>query len=410
MMTTINSRYLPTGSERFQSLHQTMPTEDFSAASQPLGAAANKVSDTILIVTNAPERGLSHTYDKEGKVSSAGTQPETDKANDYLTRYTTQAGDTLGLVAERVLGDKQKWYLLAEANDLKIGANDALNVGESLALPAVTSVSPELAPAAAEPSYGWLSALIQVVVTVAVTVAVTALTGGLGVVAAGVIGGAMGGMLGSLAGQTSAMLANNQFDVDKYNVKQIVFAGAAGAIGGGLFGASGALDAVVSGESLLTQVVFMGSKESLVGMAANAVEQGIGMASGEQSSFSPGALAAGALTGLFSGNFSAVKNVTKLGEGGAVSMASALAVDVAVNWTSDVVTMGIHKSIDEGQCLSANEILALTLATAGRITGGALAHGMLPVAVENGQVLAQNTGLEQDIAYLNAIQHQREAA
>ncbi|MDP1775846.1 MAG: pre-toxin TG domain-containing protein, partial [Moraxellaceae bacterium] len=200
-------------------------------------------------------------------------------------------GDTLASIARMIWGDSRMWYLIADANGLAVGANDPLEAGETLRIPAVagssknnattfkpydpsdiigeTSPNPKAPPPPKPPKKkcGGLGAIVMVVVAV-VAVVVT-------------------------AGAAAVAL---------------------GATGGGLFASGGA--ALVGG-SLGTVSMSFGTAlgASIIGGAVgSAISQGIGMAMGVVDKFSwrqvaAGGIGAGLTAGL--GHFGQFAQITE---------------------------------------------------------------------------------------------------
>lgn len=309
------------------------------------------------------------TYDAQGRVLSAdagdGSQRMTDQ---YRLGYQAHAGDSLERIAETVWGDKSLWYLLAEANDLQLGATDSLGTDQLLKVPFVADsqggihafdtdavlvadiTKPAEIPAPPANKLSWLSILLQVVVTVVVVVAVSALTAGLGTVAAGIIGGAVGAVVGDVVGQTAAMAFNNRLSWDNYDLKRTLIAGAVGAIGGALSSGSSALNAVVADKGLLARMAFVAVKDTSLGAATNSVEQGIRMASGQQDHFDVGQLAASAIAGVVDGGYGIAHDATRA-VGSSVSRGLASAAGDVIwdmgygfsrNLFGDMMTKGIN--------------------------------------------------------------------
>lgn len=203
--------------------------------------------------------------------------------------YQVQAGDTLATVAEAIWGDARNWYLLADINGMKHGADDALSHDITLTVPYVANgegafkpyardklvildpvAMPEVAPPPAR-KLGWLSLLVQAVVTVAITVLAAPL---------GPTGWVLGGVIGDAAGQMVSMLANNE-GIESYDWKRTLIAGA-------VAGAAGFVSAVTPGLSAAMQASMESGKymaAAAYGGTINAMSQGVALLRDAQQSF-----------------------------------------------------------------------------------------------------------------------------
>lgn len=333
-------------------------------------------------------------YDAQGRVLSAdtGARRMTDK---YRLGYQAHAGDSLERIAETVWSDKSLWYLLAEANDLNLGATDSLGTDQLLKVPFVADsqggihvfdtdavlvadiTKPAEIPAPPANKLSWLSILLQVVVTVVVVVAVSALTAGLGTVVAGMIGGAVGAVVGDVVGQTAAMAFNDRLSWDNYDLKRTLIAGAVGAIGGALSSGSTALNAVVADKSLLARMAFVAVKDTTLGAATNSIEQGVRMASGAQDHFDVGQLAASAIAGVVDGGYSIAQDATHV-VGSSVSRGLAAAAgdvvwDMSYGFSRNLFGDMMTKGINTGDfSLDLNALETSAAASVGRALGGGI--------------------------------------
>ena len=66
---------------------------------------------------------------------------QSDYAASRSSSHGVGQGDTLASIARLVWGDARMWYLIADANGLSASANDALEVGQTLKIPAVAGSS-----------------------------------------------------------------------------------------------------------------------------------------------------------------------------------------------------------------------------------------------------------------------------
>lgn len=236
--------------------------------------------------------------------------------------HIVQAGETLESIARSVWGDASLWYLLADANGLS--SNDQLVAGLRLTLPNVvtnihnnsetfrpydvalalgdttpTLPDPPPPPRRARGGCGVLGMVLIAVVAIVVTVftagvAATAMgsaMGGIMSTGAAVLGGAggfvglgaavVGGAVGAAASQGVAIAIGAQ---EEFNWKGVAFGG----IGAGVTAGLGAL---AQGTGPLQQAIRTFADKNpytfaaMNGASANALTQGIAVASGLQSSF-----------------------------------------------------------------------------------------------------------------------------
>ncbi|MDZ4387533.1 MAG: hypothetical protein U0998_10140 [Moraxellaceae bacterium] len=243
-------------------------------------------------------------------------------SSDYVasrpSSYAVNTGDTLAGIAQLIWGDSRMWYLIADANGLALGANDPLQGGDTLRIPAVAGstknnattfkpynpsdiigdISPNpKAPPPPKKKCGVLAKIIQVVVTVVVTAILAPL---------GPVGYAIGSATGDFAGQVTSQIANGEFDwraaawgfalggfagaamagsARKYDYARTAIAAASSYVAASASG-------VVAGQ---TSQSLSWAQAARGAVAGNLVNQGANMALGRQESFSWGALAAAAL-------------------------------------------------------------------------------------------------------------------
>lgn len=321
--------------------------------------------------------------------------------------YTVRNGDTLQAIAQRLYGDAQLWYKIAEVNGLS-GAS-GLIAGQQLTLPAgvvrntynASTYNPydpaqaigDLSPTSPAPpkkaKCGFLGAILLAVIAVAVAVlagpavigaaatgtagtsgfvAATGLTaafggsaaaaGSLAAVGAGIVGGAIVGAGASIASQAVGVMTGLQ---EKFSWKGVALGALGGAIGGGLggsglFGNTSAAGAFTKGSLGIKSAVVDGA---LRGVTQSALSQGIGVATGLQDSFSWAGVAAAGASGAVGGWLgkgvaslqldSSLNNmVTHLGIGTASLIASA-ATRSAIEGTSfgDNVLAGLPDVIGQ---------------------------------------------------------------
>ncbi|MEM8696559.1 MAG: LysM peptidoglycan-binding domain-containing protein [Pseudomonadota bacterium] len=251
------------------------------------------------------------------------------------TTYVVRSGDTLASIAAGLWGDASLWYKIAEANGLQgVDANTALTAGRALQIPnivtnlhnnadtfrvydpaqALGDVRPDAPfPMVVEPAEeqqgkkGGGCGVVGKILTVAVAVAVTVVTSGAAAGALGpVLGGAVGGAVGSVASQGFAIATGQQ---NNFSFKQVGLSAIAGGVSGGL----GKLAAPVGKAGVLAKAGKLGGLGGVLagngivagaarGVAASALTQGVGVATGLQDRFSfTGVAAAGIGGGLSSG-------------------------------------------------------------------------------------------------------------
>lgn len=245
--------------------------------------------------------------------------------------YTVQGGDTLQSIARSAYGDSGLWYRIAEANGLS--SDRDLRVGQTLNIPnkvggvhndsqtfkpydpskVVGDTTPNLPmPSDGGGGCGVVGAIVMVVVAVVVTVFTAgaaaaamgaAAQGFAGVMAAGgavMTGGAVAGstalgavvaagsaIVGSVASQLVGMAIGAQ---DGFSWKQVAMSGISAGVTAGVSGGLGLLAQTTTG----TTSAILSSAAVRVGLA-NAVTQGIGVATGLQKSFNWKGVAASAV-------------------------------------------------------------------------------------------------------------------
>ena len=202
--------------------------------------------------------------------------------------YLVQTGDTLQAIAQSAYGDRQLWFVIAQANRLMSDAD--LKVGMSLIIPSkvgsvhntsdtfkpynpgelIGDTAPTLpVPQNDDDECGGLGQLIMIVVAVVVTYFTAGATSGFFAGAFGATGGAIAtGAVAAAAGSIASQLVGNALGiVDGFSWKAVALAAIAGGVGGGVDAAFGL------GDTVLRAVI------------KNAVTQGIGVATGLQDSF-----------------------------------------------------------------------------------------------------------------------------
>jgi YD repeat-containing protein len=199
--------------------------------------------------------------------------------------YVVQSGDTLQSIAQQIWGDANFWYLIADANGLDNGST--LVAGQQLIIPdkvannqnndstyrvynpndAIGNISPTTPPKP-QPHHsgcGILGQILQAIVTVVVSILTE------------------NPVLGDLVGQLFGMATGIQkgFDMGGLLMSAISW-GVGGAIGDEGMDLFGDLSDSIGDDAVA----------ALQGATANAISQGIGVATGIQKSFDWGAVAA----------------------------------------------------------------------------------------------------------------------
>jgi YD repeat-containing protein len=249
----------------------------------------------------APQIELNYTSSIDQHETSPGTTPwqygssipyaNFDQAYDALngfngqdgsTNYTVSTGDTLSSIAQAIWGDSSLWYLIANANSLS--ASDPLVAGEVLSIPnGVTSVSannadtfkvydPNVAqgntsPTAPKPKHtsgcAYVGQIIATVLTVVLSVFFPYLA-------------PLWAVLGDAVGQGVNLADGSQ---SSFNWKELGMAAVTSAVTAG-FGDIGEITGNLVADTAIKAAL------------SDAVSQGIGVATGLQSKFNWGEVAA----------------------------------------------------------------------------------------------------------------------
>jgi YD repeat-containing protein len=142
---------------------QNIETDDSSKkmlSLQTLGFVYNnqgeivQKNESISSGTTTNSGALNYIYAQGHEVAELGTNslsmaqfvngyvPLTTASGTTPGAYVVNSGDTLGAIAQLVYGDASLWYVIANANNLSFGPNDALpsgEVGRTYRIPSVTS-------------------------------------------------------------------------------------------------------------------------------------------------------------------------------------------------------------------------------------------------------------------------------
>lgn len=157
-----------------------------------------------------------------------------------MTQYQTQEGDTLKALALAFYGNADYWYLIASANGLTQNADEPLNAGLTLDIPARASSSnshnsfkpldmakiigdtmPEVPYVPPPPRAGCNA--IAMVVMIAVTVVASVMTAG---AAATVFCPMMSGFIGGVVGSTTGQLVGKALGVvESFSLKNALVSG-----------------------------------------------------------------------------------------------------------------------------------------------------------------------------------------
>ena len=216
-------------------------------------------------------------------------------------RVTAMPGESLRQLAQRVYGNDQLWYVLAQANglgdpDQEIGGglqldapkvdvsrNDANTFKPYNPAEAMGPTTPSLPYVPPPPSAGCntLALVIMVVIAVVVSIATYGAATGyfaaaLGQTGAAIAGGAIAGAAGSIASQTFGSIAG----VTSFSWKNVAVSAAAGAIGGGF---TQMAKAGTFGEVLKSSAHLRAATGAALG---NVVSYGANKAVGNEASFS----------------------------------------------------------------------------------------------------------------------------
>ena len=333
------------------------------------------------------------SQDEAGKIDVTGQLTGFSNTSMGRTQVQVQQGDTLKSLAQRVYGNENLWYVLADANGLQ--GDDALVAGSSLTVPEVKTSSndastfkpynPSEITGPTTPSLpyipppdqgcGAVGMLIMVVVAIVVTVYTAGLAtpgvtgsffgaglatlGGAGGLAVGATAGAIGGFVGSVAGQA----VGSAMGVASFSWRNAAAAGVTSAITAGL-GATGALAKVAGALGKFGGSAF--GQGAISAVSSNLVNQATGRLAGLDTSFSWKSIAISAVS---SGLANAVVSPFS---GGALATESGQAVrDFTAGIAGGIVSAHLHKQFGSGDKVNMGGILADAFGSmlANRITG-----------------------------------------
>ena len=304
--------------------------------------------DGLLVARSEADGKIqNYLYHQGGEVATVGSASKADLSNTYTpltssyigkleTSHATGQGETLASIAQLVWGDARMWYLIADANGLSVGANEVLEAGQTLKIPAVagsprneaTTFKPyspmdiigDTTPNPAPPPPpkpkkkkcgGLLQAVVVVVAVVATVVTAGAAAAALGGAASTFLGGAAvaaaGAAAGSVAGQLAAMATGLQSGFSWSALGKSVLTGAiTGGVLNGL-GINGSLNEALKSGTSYGQVAAYSIAQNLVG-------QGIARAVGVQEKFSWASAVASAVGGMYDMKFGGSGSVAEPGK------------------------------------------------------------------------------------------------
>jgi YD repeat-containing protein len=277
------------------------------------GVSNNGTSDVDYVTGIARHTAAAGTGPFAGGAANATNHVDFDQSYDPIngitasstgSRYTTVQGDTLQSVALAVWGDSSLWYLIARVNGLM--GNENLAAGITLSIPnkvtnfrnaadtfkvydpneALGDLSPTAPkpPKAAKKGCGMIGTILVALVAVAVAIALPELSPffakGIGLVLAGAISSAVSQGVGIATGVQQ-----------KFSWKGVALSALSAGVGLGLGKLPGGVGAFMKADTFVSNVVR--------GAASSAISQGVGVATGLQSSFSwAGVAAAGVAAGV----------------------------------------------------------------------------------------------------------------
>lgn len=293
------------------------------------------------------QRALDNTYtyvggqqvasgQRSGKVDVLSRLTAYDSSDVGTVGVTVQTGDTLRGIAQRVYGNSNLWYVLAQANaietdadlvpgtslkvpEVKVTANDAntfkpFNPGE-----AIGNTAPSLPYIEPPPQNNCnvLAAVVMIVIAVVVTyftagAASTYFAGVFGSSAAGTVAtGVAAGAVAGAAGAAASGAAGSAMGAASFSWRNVAAGAVSGAVTGGVVGAAnaGALGETLQSASWARAATFA--------VAGNVASYGANKMVGNQASFSWRSVAASAVSGAVTGALT-----PKLGEAMNIDLAT----------------------------------------------------------------------------------------
>ncbi|BFO60919.1 hypothetical protein AVXHC21_28140 [Acidovorax sacchari] len=327
--------------------------------------------------------------------------------------YTVVGGETLKDIARNVLGDASLWWRIADANSLAVSGDGVLTAGQTLTVPklalnansvetfqpydpsqAMGSMDPVLPVPANGGGCGGIGAIIMIVIAVVVTIytagalaaagslgsnalgaatlagtttgggfaatmaaGASVLGGGAGI-GAGIAAGVAGGAMGSIVSQAVGNAIGAQ---DGFSWKGVALSALSGGVSGGLAGTS-----LLGGTTLGVTVARAA--------ASSVLAQGIGVATGLQSSFSwksVAASAAGAGVGW------GMNNAFGLTDANGVRIDQSFGLESIGKATLSGVAAGLTTAVARGGRISVQQIATDAF-------GNALGHSLADVMSKPG--------------------------
>jgi len=365
-----------------------------AAANVRDGLADNNKAQHFLFVAGQQVGSVQNTGNGFNANFDVNYTPISDKyPGATAPEVVVQEGDTLRVIAARIYGDADLWYVIAEANGLS-DPNEALQTGTALRLPnEVISLSNDASsfkpfdpgealgnttptqpvpPPPRRKGCGILGQILVLVVVVVVTYfswgSGTGWAASLGQAALGsgtagtIAGGAIAGAAGSIAGQAVGMATGMQASFDWQGV-------AMGALGGAVTAGLGATGfGQAAGEALhLEGAALQYGSMALDAAVSRTLTQGLGVLTGLQEKFSWREVAIAAVAAPIS---SYVGGKVGAAIGGA---AQRFVGDVASNVSSAAVRVALGGKIDTASVI---------VDAFGNALGNSIVDGMAPTPAQ----------------------------
>lgn len=363
--------------------------------------------------------------DEAGKIDVLSRLTGFSNTDAGKTQVVAQAGDTLRSLAQRVYGNGNLWYLLAEANGLGEDPNGELVAGTSLTVPEAKTSSndantfkpydpgeitgptspglPYIEPP--DKGCGTLGMIIMVIVAVVVTIytagALSGLVGaGMGTLTAG-SAVAVGAIAGA-AGAAASMAVGSAMGVASFSWRGVAAGAITGAITGGLASQFGSVGSAVNGTAATstTAAVAPNFGKAIALSLANA---GAGYAgqklAGMDVSFSWRSIASSAVSSMVSAKVTP-GIVDKFG-----LKKTDFGYDFASGLTSGMVSAGVRSSF--GQTLHRSDYTTVVADAFGNALGNASARGIEAKSAAARQVESLDTEqrAHYDKARRNGVSH-----
>lgn len=337
--------------------------------------------------------------DEAGKIDVLSRLTGFSNTDAGKTQVVAQAGDTLRSLAQRVYGNGNLWYLLAEANGLGDDPNGELVAGTSLTVPEAKTSSndantfkpydpgeitgptspglPYIEPP--DKGCGTLGMIIMVIVAVVVTIytagALSGLVGaGMGTLTAG-SAIAVGAIAGA-AGAAASMAVGSAMGVASFSWRGVAAGAITGAITGGLASQFGSVGSAVNGTAATSTTAAVAPNLGKA-VALSLANAGAGYAgqklAGMDVSFSWRSIASSAVSSMVSAKVTP-GIVDKFG------LKTDFGYDFASGLTSGMVSAGVRSSF--GQTLHRSDYMTVVADSFGNALGNALGRGQPSAPVE----------------------------